>query len=180
MSVPRRLRSVSDWEYELRASSAAVLELERLLGKATEVAARARARFEVAQEKATVRASKLHRLTEHLAGIRGHIARAQKLGATFYRVVKGPGGYEYLEFYDIDGKKLTLSNIDGKKLAPSGDLKARQWKCDNCGAWVTDDGSGNDHEGYTCAFCGSCMYPEELARLALEGDAEAKMTWREI
>jgi hypothetical protein len=41
MSVPRRLRSVSDWEYELRASSAAVLELERLLGKATEVAARA-------------------------------------------------------------------------------------------------------------------------------------------
>ena len=53
-----------------------------------------------------------------------------------------------------------------------------QWLCDNCGAWVDDDGSGNDHEGYTCARCDSCMFPEELARFYADGDLDAKMTWR--
>jgi hypothetical protein len=54
----------------------------------------------------------------------------------------------------------------------------REWKCDNCGHWSPDDGSGNDHEGYTCERCGSCMFPEELARLYADGDEGAVMTWR--
>lgn len=54
----------------------------------------------------------------------------------------------------------------------------KEWKCDNCGAWNEDDGTGNDHEGYTCQRCDSCMYPEELARFFADGDTEAKMIWR--
>ena len=71
-------------------------------------------------------------------------------------------------------KSIMVKRIKYKKVAPK-----RQWKCDNCGAWVDDDGSGNDHEGYTCARCGSCMYPEELARFYADGDLEAKMIWRD-
>jgi len=74
----------------------------------------------------------------------------------------------------------TMRNV--RKSIPLKTIKqseTRQWKCDNCGAWVDDDGSGNDHEGYTCDRCGSCMFPEELARFYADGDLEAKMIWRD-